>query len=208
MGGSAGQAGLLCCMMACLCHAAMGDDEAAVDMQRLADEIANREQQPLATVGALYCKGAVLLRQRRPVESEAALAYALELANRLEINLFIPVLACLQALALLVLGRRKEVKGALEVADSAATAVGHRSASLRIALYRAVERSIESEARAHVLTEVRSLIRTVRQEGFDPLVLEALLVETALDPSIGDAAAREVATRTGAFGPSRRLARL
>jgi class 3 adenylate cyclase len=200
MGGSSGQAGLLCCMMACLCHAALGEDEAALDMQQLADEIATREQRPLATIGALYCKGAVLLRQRQPAESETVLAQALELANRLEINLFIPVLACLQALALLLLGRREEMKAALDVADRAATAVGHHSASLRIALYRAVERSIAPQARAQGLTEVRSLISTARQEGFDPLVLEALLVEAALDTSIGDAAAQEVATRTGAVG--------
>lgn len=200
MGGSAGQAGLLCCMMACLCHAALGEDDAALDMKRLADEIAAREQRPLATIGALYCKGAVLLHQRQPAKSEAALAEALDLANRLEINLFIPVLACLQALALLVLGRREEAKAALDAADSAATAVGHRSASLRIALYRAVERSITPEARGQGLMEVQALIRTARQEGFDPLLLEALLVEGVLDASTGDAAALEVATRTGAFG--------
>ena len=125
---------------------------------------------------------------------------ATELANRLEINLFIPVLACLQALALLLLDRREDVRAALDVADNAATAIGHRSASLRIALYRAVERSIAPEARAQGLEEVRALIRTVRQEGFDPLVLEALLVEATLDASIGDAAAQEVASRTCAFG--------
>lgn len=200
MGGSAGQAGLLCCMMACLCHTALGDDQAARDMQRLAEEIAKREQRPLATIGALYCKGAVLLRQRQPAESEKALAQALELAVRLEINLFIPVLACLQALAFLMLGRRDEVKAALDVADRAATSIGHRSASLRIALYRSIERSIDSGWRAQGLAEVEALSRTMRQEGFDPLLLEALLVEAALDTSIGDDAAKEVAARTGAFG--------
>lgn len=203
MGGSADQAALLCCMMACLCHAALGNDSAALDMQRLAEEIAAREQRPLATIGALYCKGAVLLHQRQPAESDTALTQALELASRLEINLFIPVVACLQALARLLLGRREEMKAALDVADSAAVAVGHRSASLRIALYRLLERSIAADARAQVLTEVRSLMRTVRQEGFDPLLLEALLVEGALDPSISEDAAREVATRTGAFGTLR-----
>jgi len=200
MGGSSGQAGLLCCMMACLCHAALGEDESALDMQRLADEMATREQRPLATISALYCKGAVLLRQRQPAESEAVLAHALELAKRLEINLFIPVLACLQALALLMLGRREEMKSALDVADRAATSIGHRSASLRVALYRAIERSIAPTERASELREVQALIRTVRQEGFDPLLLEALLVEAALDASIGDAAAQAVAMRTGAFG--------
>ena len=200
MGGSAGQAGLLCCMMACLCHAALGDDAAALEMQRLADEIATREQRPLATIGALYCKGAVLLRQRKAEDSAAALAQALEMAVRLEINLFIPVLACLQALALLVLGRREDVRAALDIADSAATSVGHRSASLRIALYRAIERSIDASSREAGLAEVQALTRTVRQEGFDPLVLEALLVESALGGASGDADVQEVASRTGAVG--------
>lgn len=200
MGGSAGQAGLLCCMMACLCHAALGDDAAALDMQRLADEIAAREQRPLATIGALYCKGAVLLRQRKPAEAETALAQALELASRLEINLFIPVLACLHALVLLLLGRREDAKTALDVADRAATAVGHRSASLRIALYRTLERSIDGGSRARGLAEVQVLIRTVRQEGFEPVVLEALLLEAALGGSMDNATVQEVATRTGASG--------
>ncbi len=208
MGGSAGQASLLCCMMACLCHAALGDDEAALGMHRLADEIAAREQRPIATLGALYCKGIVLLRQRRPAESEAALAQALELASRLEITLFIPVLACLQALVLLVLGRREDMRAALDAADEAARAIGHRSAGLRVALYRVVERSIEPQARAQGLAEVRAFVRTVRQEGFDPLQLEALLVEAALSASSGDAAAaasctaaaEAVAAQTGGLG--------
>lgn len=200
MGGSAGQAGLLCCMMACLCYVAVGDDDQALAMQRLADEIAVREQRPLATIGALYCKGAVLLRQRQPEDSVVALAQALEMAVRLEINLFIPVLACLQALALLAVGRRADVRTALDIADSAASSIGHRSASLRIALYRAVERSIDASAREAELAGVQALIRTARQEGFDPLVLEALLVESALGGAPGVAEVEELATRTGAVG--------
>jgi tetratricopeptide (TPR) repeat protein len=211
VGGSGIQAGLLCCMMACLCHIALGEEAAAADVQRTANETAAQEGRPLAAIAAAYSQGALLLHQDRTVEAEAALSQALTLAKRHEVNLFVPVIACQLGLTLLLLGRAPEARQTLDLARAEADALGHRSASVRADIYRVLSDAVLADGRATQLQALQAVTRTARQQGYDPLELEALLLAAALHRLAGEetlgagcaATAEDVAARSGAEGTLR-----
>lgn len=208
MGGSGTQAGLLCCMMAVLCQVAMGDEAAAAAEQQRAEEAAAREARPLATIATAYSRGALLLHQGRLVEAEDALGEALALARRNEVNLFIPVIANARGLALLLLERRDEAREMLTLACAEADNLGHRSARLRADVCLALAGALDAKARGGALQAAQAVTQVARQQGYDPLELEALLLCSVLHRQAGDTAhgarcaeqAEEIAARTGAQG--------
>lgn len=211
MGGSAAQAGLLCCMMACLCHVARGDDGAATEAQRVADETAAREANPIAAIAAGYSRGALLLHRQEPAEAEAALAQAMALVTRHEVNLFIPVIAGLHGLSLLLLDRVDDAKQALALARTAAESLGHRSAGLRAEIYGVLCDAMSGMPCGEGLSAIQARVQVARQHGYEPLELEGLLLEGALHEAAGDMEsaplcakrAAEVADRIGAAGTFR-----
>ncbi|TWT05645.1 AAA family ATPase [Reyranella sp. CPCC 100927] len=208
MGGSAVQAGLLCHMMACLCFIALGDEAAAAAEQCVADEMASQEDRPLAAIAAAFSRGALLVHQGQIQDGEKALADALVLARRHEVNLFVPIIASHQGLALLLLGRAEEAQETLDLACTEAATYEHRSAGLRATIYRAMIDMAKPDGRASALEAVQVVSRIARQQGFDPLELEAQLVEAALLGAAGDEAGRlrgdvvaeEIGLRLGAMG--------
>ncbi|MCS3929173.1 class 3 adenylate cyclase/tetratricopeptide (TPR) repeat protein [Bradyrhizobium elkanii] len=186
MGGSRVQASLLCCMMAGLCYVCLGDDPSAETEQYLADQIASLEARPLATIAASYSRAALLLHQGRQVDSEQALSQALDLARRHDVNLFVPVIACQQGLALLLLGRTNEARQALALAGAEADSLGHRSPRLRSDIYRSLADAVEPGGHDSAMQGVMALTQAARQQGYRPLELEALLLESALHRQAGD----------------------
>src|SRR5262249_49591395 len=85
MGGSAAQAGRLCCMMTVLCQVALGNDAAADAAQRMAEQVAAQENRPLAEISAALSRGVLLLSREQPQDAEAKLAAALALARQHEL---------------------------------------------------------------------------------------------------------------------------
>ncbi|WP_354126085.1 AAA family ATPase [Bradyrhizobium sp. RT9b] len=208
MGGSGTQAALLCCMMGVLCQVALGNETAAAAEQQLAEETAAREARPLATIAAAYSRGALLLHHGRLAEAEGALSEALALARRHEVNLFIPVIADARGLALLLLERRDDAIETLTLASAEADNLGHRSARLRADIYLALASALDTKAKSGALRAAQAVTQVARQQGYDPLELEALLLCSALHRQAGDTAhgtrcaeqAEEIAARTGAQG--------
>jgi class 3 adenylate cyclase/tetratricopeptide (TPR) repeat protein len=211
MGGSGAQASLLCCMMGVLCQVALGDDTAAAAEQLLAEETAAREARPLPTIASAYSRGALLLHQGRLAASEDALGEALALAQRHEVNLFIPVIAGARGLALLLLERRDEARETLLLACAEADKLGHRSARLRADICLALADALDAKRRSGALQAAQALKRVARQQGYHPLELEALLLCSVLHRQEGEKdqsvrcaeQAEEIAGHMGAQGTLR-----
>lgn len=179
MGGSPAQAALLCCMMCVLSHVALGDAEAAADAQLRADDIATQDGRPLAAIASGLGRGALLAANGMAEEAARVLSAALTLSLQHEINLFVPIVATHQGLALFLSGQADEAFRAFDTAHLQAEELGHYSASFRAQLYKIVC-TVSKESRPNVLAAVRSLKQRVRQQGYDPLEMEAAAVESAL----------------------------
>jgi hypothetical protein len=78
-----------------------------------------------------------LISQGCLVDLEEALSQALELARRHEVNLFVPVTARQQGLALVQLGRTDEARQARDLSAAEADSRRYRSARLRSDIHRA-----------------------------------------------------------------------
>jgi class 3 adenylate cyclase/tetratricopeptide (TPR) repeat protein len=190
-GGSASQAGLLCCMMSCLCHVARGDRAAAAASQAALDRMAAKEGRALADIAAGLGRGTLLLCEDRVAEADAALSGALELARRNEVNLFIPLVACYRGLAQFLLGNAGAAEETFAEASSAADALGHVSANLRAQVYRALSSASVTGKRRQAMTDIQAIGRSIKQQGFRPLQIEVLVAEATLHRLAGDTTSAE-----------------
>jgi class 3 adenylate cyclase/tetratricopeptide (TPR) repeat protein len=190
-GGSASQAGLLCCMMSCLCHVARGDRAAAAVSQASLDRMAAAEGRALADIAAGLGRGALLLCEDRAAEADAALSGALELARRNEVNLFVPLVACYRGLAQFLLGKAAAAEETFAEASSAADALGHVSAKLRAQVYRTLSSATVTGKPRQAMTDIQAIGRSIKQQGFSPLQIEALVAEATLHRLAGDTTSAE-----------------
>lgn len=179
-GGSASQAGLLCCMMSCLCHVARGDHAAAAASQIALERMAAKEGRALADIAASLGRGTLFLSEDRVADADAVLFGALDLARRNEINLFIPLIACYRGVAQFLLGNAAAAEETFAEASSAADALGHVSAKLRAQVYRALASAAVTGDRRKAITEIQAMGRSIKQQGYGPLQIEALAAEAAL----------------------------
>jgi class 3 adenylate cyclase/tetratricopeptide (TPR) repeat protein len=187
-GGSATQAGLLCCMMSCLSHVARGDAKAAAASQAALDAMAAAEGRAVARIAAGLGRGALLLYEDRRADADAELAGALELARRNEVNLFIPLVACYRGLAQFLLGDAAAADETFAMAAVAADELGHVSANLRARVYRILSSAAVTGEREEAMTNIKAIGQSIRQQGFGPLQIEALIAESALHRLAGDTA--------------------
>ena len=180
VGASAAQAALLSCMMTCLSQVALGDTAAAEAAQQRADAISAKIRTPTATIAAGLSRGILLIARDELGDAESTLAQALLLAQRHEVNLFVPVLSNPHGMALLQLGEIKKAREAFETAQREAESLGHRSASLRAELGRSLCDALSRSGLASALETLNRCLLSARQAGYRPVELEALLVKRAL----------------------------
>ncbi len=213
-GGGAAQAALLSCMMICVSQIALGDDSGAAAAQARADAIAAENEGPAAAIAAGFSRGALLLARDEPAAAETSLSHSLKLARQHEIHLFIPVLANQHGLALLEVAQPEQAREAFQAAREEAELLGHRSASLRAELYLALCDVASPSERAAALETVRRCEQSARQGGYQPLELEALLIQSALLSATGQncaearSASEKLVRATGAAGTKRDLLRI
>lgn len=212
-GGGAAQAALLSCMMICVSKVAVGDEEGAAAAQARADAIAAQNEGPAAAIAGGFSRGVLLLSRSEPQAAEAALAHSLKLAHHHEVHLFIPVLANQHGLALLRLGRATEARKAFEVARDEAELLGHRSAALRAELGLALCEAASPTQRNVAIEMVCRCEQSAQQSGYQPLELEALLIKSALNSTLGVESsadrnkAQQIAKQIGALGTQREVRR-
>jgi tetratricopeptide (TPR) repeat protein len=213
-GGGPAQAALLSCMMICVSQVALGDDSGAADAQARADAIVAENEGPAAAIAAGFSRGALLLARDEPAAAEASLAHSLKLARQHEIHLFIPVLANQHGLALLEMAQPEQARAAFQIAREEAELLGHRSASLRAELGLVLCDVASSSERMAALDAVRRCEQSARQAGYQPLELEALLIQSALlsameqNSAEARSASEELVRATGAAGTKRELHRI
>jgi tetratricopeptide (TPR) repeat protein len=214
-GGTAAQAALLCCMMTCIIQSAVGDDAAAASAQSRADAIAAREGGPMSAIAAGFSRGVLFLSRNDIKAAETILADALKSARQLDINLFVPVLAHQHGLALLRVGDADGARADMQAARAEAERLEHRSIGLRAEIGLALCDASSQAGRSAALEAVSRCEQTARQEGFQALELEALLIKTALLRVMGrkewvrwQTAAEQIAVRVRSGGMQRDLSRL
>jgi tetratricopeptide (TPR) repeat protein len=172
---------LLCCMMGSINHTVMGDLDAAEQVQRHADAIAEETNRPYDRVAAAYSRGWLKLCRNDPVAGAAILEQGFVLAQKHGIRLFVPVLACHLGIAYLEQGLFDRARGMLAEAREEARSVGYTSAVLRSSIYLALATNQLGDAQAaqNMLREARN---TARQQGFSGLEAEALFGEAVVTP--------------------------
>jgi class 3 adenylate cyclase/tetratricopeptide (TPR) repeat protein len=210
IGGSAKVAAQLCCVMSCMSLAAMGDYPSAAATQQQADAIAADEGSALAAIAAGLSGGVLALHLEQPGSAAERLGQSLSLAERHDVNLFVPVVACQYGLALLRLRRMAEAERTLLLARDAADGQGNRTAGLRAEIYAALCTIRDKRSYDTILITIQKNRQVARQQGYEPIELEALLVEAAVlgGAIVGDElgaarcldAGRMLAERLGAAG--------
>lgn len=181
LGTTAKYALVLCCMMNSINHAVMGELDAAEQVQRHADAIADETGRPYDRVAATYSGGWLMLGRGDPAAAASILEGGFVLAQKHGIRLFVPVLACHLGIAYLEQGLFDRARGMLAEAREEARAVGYTSAVLRSSIYLALATHQLGDAQAtqNMLREARN---TARQQGFSGLEAEALFGEAVVTP--------------------------
>jgi len=167
---------LLCCMMKCAAHVALGELEPAEFFQRRAHEIAAEGQRPLDRIAAGYSSGMYLLCRGNLAEAQAVLDEALHLARQHEVRLFIPVIACQLGIAYLEQGFVEQARKILTEARAEAEALGHTSVVLRASGHLALALCQCGETQI-ALQMARATRDAARQQGFMGVEAEALFSE-------------------------------
>lgn len=172
---------LLCCMMNSINHTVMGELDAAEQVQRHADAIADETGRPYDRVAAAYSGGWLMLGRGDPAAAASILEGGFVLAQKHGIRLFVPVLACHLGIAYLEQGLFDRARGMLAEAREEARAVGYTSAVLRSSIYLALATHQLGDAQAaqNMLREARN---TARQQGFSGLEAEALFGQAVVTP--------------------------
>ena len=200
--------------MICVSQIALGDEKSAADAQSRADTISAENEGPTAAIAAGFSRGALMLARNEPAAAETSLAQSLKLARQHEIHLFIPVLANQHGLALLWTAQPDRARAAFQIAREEAELLVHRSAALRAQLGLVLCDVDSLSDRTAALEAVRRCEHIVRQGGYRPLELEALLIRYVLLDAMGRDcteprnAAEELVKNTGAAGTKRDLLRL
>lgn len=133
-------------------------------------------------VATAYSGGWLKLGQNDPAAAAAILEDGFVLAQKHEVRLFVPVLACHLGIAYLEQGLSDRARGMLTEAREKARAVGYTSAVLRSSIYLALAicRLGDTKAAQNMLREARN---TARQQGFSGLEAEALFGEAVVTPA-------------------------
>jgi ATP/maltotriose-dependent transcriptional regulator MalT len=153
--------------------------------------MAAKEGRALADIAAGLGRGTLLLSEDRIADADDVLARALDLARRNEVNLFIPLVACYRGLAQFLLGKAAAAEESFAEAASAADALGHVSAGFRAQVYRSLSSAAVAGKYGQALTEIETLGRSIRQQGYSPLEIEALVAEATMHRRLGNTAVAE-----------------
>ena len=164
---------LMCCMMKSVTHATLEEIDTADHFQRIAQEIADRDQPTVRSR-----RSRIQRRQfdAQPGQSAGAgmiLDEAFALALEHGVRIFVPITACYRGLAYLEQGRFDEARTILAGARDDAASIGYKSIELRAAIHLAVTLSRLGQLRP-ALDLLRDARNTARQQGFAGLEAEAL----------------------------------
>jgi tetratricopeptide (TPR) repeat protein len=180
LGGSAMMLALLCSIMTCICQTARGEYSAAEEVQKKADLMANKDGGILSSIASDFSRGTLMLHQDYVEKAEGVLGAALAKAHENEINLFVPVIGCQHGLALLLSDRVEEASRALTIALREAEDQSHRSAGMRAQLYLSLCSVRDVDSNLRVFMNLQQIYAAAAQQGYDPIRIEALLAEAAL----------------------------